>query len=293
MATELSKGNLFNPELSTDLMNKVKGKSSLAALSNQEPIPFNGITEFTFSLDNEIDIVAENGKKTHGGATIEAKTIVPIKVEYGARVSDEFMYGSEAVAMNIMKSFNDGFAKKVAKGFDIMGFHGVNPRNGLASSVIGTNHFDSEVSQTVTFVKADIEKNIEAGIALIEGSEGEVSGMAISPTARQALASLETSSGGRLYPELIFGKKVDSLNGLPIDVNKTVSYNNVDEVIVGDFESMFKWGYAKEIPTKVIEYGDPDNSGKDLQGYNQVYIRAEVYLGWGILDPDSFARVVA
>ena len=55
---------------------------------------------------------------------------------------------------------------------------------------------------------------------------------------------------------------------------------------------MFKWGYAKEIPMKVIEYGDPDNSGKDLQGYNQVYIRAEIYLGWGILDASSFARII-
>ena len=47
---------------------------------------------------------------------------------------------------------------------------------------------------------------------------------------------------------------------------------------------MFKWGYAKTIPTKLIEYGDPDNTGKDLQGYNQVYLRAEAYIGWGIMD---------
>ena len=55
---------------------------------------------------------------------------------------------------------------------------------------------------------------------------------------------------------------------------------------------MFKWGYSKDIPLKIIEYGDPDNSGKDLQGYNQVYIRAEIFMGWGILDANSFTRVV-
>ena len=55
---------------------------------------------------------------------------------------------------------------------------------------------------------------------------------------------------------------------------------------------MVKWGYAKQIPLEVIRYGDPDNSGKDLKGYNQVYLRAEIYLGWGILDKNSFARVV-
>ena len=43
----LSKGNLFNPELITDLINKVKGKSSLAVLSQQTPISFNGQKEIT------------------------------------------------------------------------------------------------------------------------------------------------------------------------------------------------------------------------------------------------------
>lgn len=64
MASILTKGSLFPAELVSEMFNKVKGKSSLAALSNQEPIPFNGKTEFTFTLDKEVDIVAENGKKT-------------------------------------------------------------------------------------------------------------------------------------------------------------------------------------------------------------------------------------
>ena len=46
MAT-LERGNLFQPELVTDLINKVKGKSTVAVLSAQRPIPFNGQKEFT------------------------------------------------------------------------------------------------------------------------------------------------------------------------------------------------------------------------------------------------------
>ena len=41
--------NLFDAVLVKDLMNKVKGKSSLAVLSGQTPIPFNGLKEFIFS----------------------------------------------------------------------------------------------------------------------------------------------------------------------------------------------------------------------------------------------------
>lgn len=58
-----SRGSLFDPTLVTDLITKVRGKSSLAVLSGQTPIPFNGLKEFIFSMDSEIDIVAENGKK--------------------------------------------------------------------------------------------------------------------------------------------------------------------------------------------------------------------------------------
>lgn len=59
MAT--NRGNLFDQTLVTDLMTKVRGKSSLAALCAQTPIPFNGLKEFVFSMDNDIDIVAEGG----------------------------------------------------------------------------------------------------------------------------------------------------------------------------------------------------------------------------------------
>ena len=49
----------------------------------------------TFTMDSEIDIVAESGAKSHGGISIDPITIIPIKVEYGARVSDEFLYAAE------------------------------------------------------------------------------------------------------------------------------------------------------------------------------------------------------
>lgn len=292
MATELSKGTLFDATLVTDLITKVKGASSLALLSSQTPIPFNGMKEFVFSMDSEIDVVAENGKKTHGGVTLEPVTIVPIKVEYGARISDEFMYASEEAKIDILKSFNDGFARKVAKGLDIMAFHGVNPRTGTASTVIGTNHFDSKVSQKVDFVAASANDNVESAIEMLTANEDTPTGMIMAPAMRSALAKLKDTDGRALFPELAWGATPSTLNGLTVNTNVTMSANqNKDRAIVGDFQNAFKWGYAKEIPMEIIRYGDPDNSGKDLKGYNQIYLRAEVYLGWGILDPSAFVRI--
>lgn len=283
---------IFSETLVADLMNKVRGKSSLAKLSAQEPIPFNGLKEFTFAMDKEIDIVAENGKKTEGGITVEPVTIVPIKFEYGARVSDEFMYAADDAKLQVLKAFNEGFAKKVAKGFDMAAFHGVNPRTGSASDVVGTNHFDNKVTQTVPYVAATCDENLDAIIAAVQGSDGDVTGIALSNTMGADMAKIKVN-GVRQYPEFRFGASPASLGGMAVDVNKTV-YNGAvkDHAIVGDFQNAFKWGFAKQIPLEIIPYGDPDNSGKDLKGYNQVYLRAEVYIGWGILVPAFFGRVV-
>lgn len=289
MAT--TRGNLFDPKVVSDIVSKVKGKSSLAVLSNRVPVSFNGNKEFTFSFDKEVDIVGEGGKKTAGGITLEPVVIVPIKFEYGARVTDEFMYATDEEKIEILKEFNDGFAKKIARGLDIAAFHGLNPRTGEASTVVGEKHFDSKITATVNYTEATPDANLEAAIALVENKDREVTGMVISPAMRTALAAMKNSANEKLYPEFAFGGKPTTLGATTLDINSTVATGGVDHAIVGDFENMFKWGYAKEVPMEIIEYGDPDNSGMDLKGYNQVYIRAEMYIGWGILDADSFARV--
>lgn len=286
----LSRGSLFDPELVTDLIDKVKGKSSLAILSQQTPIPFNGQKEFTFTMDSEIDVVAENGKKSHGGISLEPITIVPIKVEYGARISDEFLIASEEEKIDIIKAFNDGYAKKLARGLDLMAMHGINPRSGTASAVIGTNHFDSRITQTVEFNEANPDANIESAAQMIQASNGEISGMAMSPLFSAALANYKVN-GVKQFPELAWGANPGTVNGLRADINGTVSAAGDDLVILGDFADSFKWGYAKHIPLEIIKYGDPDGSGNDLKNYNQVYLRSETFLGWGIMDSESFAIV--
>lgn len=294
MAEVLSKATLFDPKLVSDLINKVKGKSSLAVLSAQTPIPFNGSKEFIFTMDSEIDIVAENGKYSHGGMSLEPVVIVPLKVEYGARVSEEFMTAAEEEQIEILKAFNEGFAKKLAKGLDIAAMHGINPRTGQASALIGENNFDSKVTQTVTYDSTTPDVNVEAAIALVEGSDGDVSGIAIAPAVRADLAAMTKSTGEKLYPDFAFGGQPASLGANRLDINKTVAYGDSgDKGIVGDFATMFKWGYSKEVTMEVIPYGDPDNTGVDLKGSGQVYIRARAHIGWGIFDGNSFARIIS
>ena len=296
MSDILSKGTMFPEELIPGFVQKTTGASALAKLCNAAPIPFNGMKEFTFQLDREVDVVAENGAKGKGGATFGSRTIVPLKIEYGARVSDEFLYASESEQLDVLSAFSDGFAMKAAKGIDLMAFHGINPRTGTASNVIGDNHFDKLITQVVTYAAASgtPDAAIEAAIALVQGSECDVNGLIMAPVFKSALAAMTKNGGEKLYPDLAWGNSPSTINGLRTESTTNLSANaSVDRALVGDFVNNFRWGYAKKIPIRVIQYGNPDNDSTlgDLQGHNQVYLRGEMFLGWGILNPAAFAMI--
>ncbi len=293
MPEVIKKGELFAPEIVTDLFNKVAGKSTLAKLAGTIPVPFNGSEIFTFSMDDEVNIVAENGVKPAGAISMAPVKVVPLKIEYGARVTDEFMYATEEKQLDVLKAFNDGYAKKVARAIDIMAMHGLNPRTKETSTLIGTNSFDTNTQvKKIVYDEAKIEDNIEDAIAEVNEAY-DVTGMAMSKSFSSALAKLKVN-GVKQYPELAWGANPGNVNGLAVDVNSTVSFNSSkDMAILGDFANAFKWGYAKEIPLEIIPYGDPDQSGKDLKANGQIYLRCETYIGWGIMDPTAFMRIEA
>ena len=298
MANVVSKGANFPVELVNEMINITRGKSSLAAMSGRTPLSFRGNQLFTFSLDKEVDLVAENGAKSNGGGTLGTVTMQPVKVEYGLRVSDEFMKCSEEERIPFLRTFAEGWAAKLARGLDIMAMHGVNPRTGTTSTQISAYAMDTLVTNTVTFAEASADANIEAAIALIEAADHEVNGLAMAPAMRTALAAMKkgTNSNESLFPELAWGNNPGVIRGLRADTNATVSFgSNTDRAIVGNFRDYFRWGYAEQMPIEVIEYGNPDNDAQagDLKGHNQVYIRGEAYLGWATLVPAAFARVVA
>ena len=281
----------FPSELVMDVFVNAQGHSSLAKLSRQEPLAFSGTDIMVFTLDGEVNLVAEGAAKGQHTGKNDAIKMVPLKVEYGQRVSDEFIRCSDEKRLDYMRAFTDGFGKKIARGLDIMALHGVNPATGTASALIGTNSLDTNTDvSAVTFVPGtpDPEGNINSGIAAL--GDFEFNGLAIDKTFASALADVKVN-GVPQYPELAWGANPDRIKGVASDVNSTVSAVTGMHGYMGDFENFFRWGYADIINFEVIEYGDPDNSGNDLKGYNQVYLRAEAWFGWAILDGAAFARI--
>ena len=294
MATILA-GTSFPAPVVTKMFDAVRGHSALAKLSDQTPIPFNGATEFVFNAAGEASIVAEGAAKPAGNATVTAKIIKPVKFVYQQRVSDEFMKAGDEVRLQYLTAFAEGFGKKIARGLDIAAIHGIDPATKAPASFKATNSFDGLVSNIVTYAAANIDANIDAAIQAI--TDGEVTGLALSPAAGAALAAIKVN-GVPQYPEFRFGQNPNAFYGMGSDVNSTVSVqetggSTTDHAIVGDFQNAFKWGYADNIPLEVIRYGDPDGTGHDLKQYNEVCLRAEAYIGWGILDADAFGIVQA
>ena len=282
----------FPAEMVKEVFVGAKGHSSIAKLCDQTPIAFSGTDIMTFSFDGEINLVGENEQKGEHTNSNDSVQIRPVKIEYGVRISDEFIKCSEEKRLEYLRGFSEGFSKKIARGVDIMVMHGTNPATGsLATTLIGNNSLDTNSDVTsITYDATDLEGNLTSAVTAI--GDYENTGMAFSKTFASGLAGIK-ENGISQYPQFKLGANPGAMNGIACDVNSTVGVVASEYAYVGDFKNAFKWGYADVINFDVIEYGDPDNSGKDLKGYNQVYLRAEAFVGWGILDGAAFARIEA
>ena len=260
-------------------------------MAGQEAIPFAGKDYFTFSLDSDVSIVGESAAKPAGDASVTPVTVKPIKVVYQSRVSNEFMYAADEAKLQVLRDFADAFAKRVGAALDKMAIHGVNPATGTVSAIIGQNYFDYKcASSAITYNQSTPDANLESAIAVLETNEYAPTGIGLAPAMRSALGAMKTTAGALLYPAFQFGG-VGDLGGIPVDSNVTISANGAtDRAIVGDFNA-FKWGFAKEIPLEIIEYGNPDGGSYDLKQANQILLRSEAWIGWGILDANAFCLI--
>ena len=290
MATITKSTNLFPAELVSEVFSKAKGHSSLAKLSNQTPIPFAGNTQMVFAMDGEASIVGEGDQKPAGDASFNPVTITPVKFVYQHRLTDEFTKMSEEQQLPYLEAFVDGFAAKIARALDICAFHGVNPATKTAVSSLAAKNFDMASIATVTTTAGKEDEDIDTAVQAITGEDGVVTGIAMAPAFSAALSKLKVN-GVVQYPEFRFGQNPEAFYGMASDVNNTVSFGtSKDLAVVGDFQNAFKWGYVENVPCEIIEYGDPDGQG-DLKRTNQIVLRAETYVGWGILDNASFKKI--
>lgn len=123
---------------------------------------------------------------------------------------------------------------------------------------------------------------------------GSTNGIAFDGGYAFSLAAQTNSDGYRLNPGLGLGN-FDNYEGLRAGRSTTVSgvpemTDTTIRAFVGNW-SLVRWGFQRNFPMELIEFGDPDNTGRDLKGNNEILIRSEAVIYVAIGDLDQFAKV--
>ena len=242
-----------------------------------------------FTGNSEAEVVAEGAQKSSYEETLTPVVGKRFKVQTTTRVSNELQWADEDAKLEITSKILADQAAAMGRVLDYVIYHAFDPKkkttldgfNALAKSAVGVTATDDRV--------ADIDS-----LAEVVSDEYDINGIAMSKTMANELRKIRVpSTGQRFYPEIPINLQVGNLDGIPAATSGTVNGRLITPAtgilaFLGDFR-LIKWGMVRDIWSEIIEYGDPDNTGKDLKGFNQIAYRTEAMYSYAILDPKGIA----
>ncbi|MGZ5422629.1 MAG: hypothetical protein ACXWDF_10695 [Aeromicrobium sp.] len=279
------------------IVEKTKTASTIAALSTQEPMRFGAATIVTFDDELTAEFVEESAAKSEDSAAPSSVIAIPHKAVVNFRTSDEFKIADEEYQLGILDKFEEKCARALGRGLDLGAYYRLNPRTGTAITA-WTNYLNTTTNRVETTATSEADLDVEAAAGLVIGDGYRPTGIAFDPSYAWTVSTARYNDGRKKYPELGLGVDVSSFEGLRASVSSTVSGKPVDgavadnnvKAIVGNYEQGIRWGIQKTFPFRMLEFGDPDNTGRDLAGHNEVLFRAEVIYAWYVF-VDQFAVI--
>ena len=243
-----------------------------------------------FNPTAEAEVVAEGGKKSGSEISTDPVVAKRAKIVATTRVSDELKWADEDNQLEIISNIIADQTAAAGRALDYIVYHAINPKTGLGLTGYTALTADKDV-HSVAKTDSPVDDIDSLSDALLDYG---INGIAMSRQFASELRKLRVpATGQRLYPEVPLSLNVGNLDGIPASVSGTVNGRLAKtptkvSAIMGDF-SAIKWGMVRDITAEVIEYGDPDNTGQDLKGYNQIAYRTEAVLAYAVLDPKAFA----
>ncbi|PPI08228.1 phage major capsid protein [Rathayibacter sp. AY1B8] len=285
----------FPTQIADGIVEKAKTGSTVAALSGQEAMRFGNVDLITFDDDLTAEFVEESGAKGSSDAKPSFVTALPRKAVVQMRTSDEFKHADEEYQTGILDRFADKCSLALARALDLGLYYRVNPRTGNAITT-WTNYLNTTTKRVEAGANADLDFEQAAGLVI--GAGYGVNGVAFDPKHAWTLSTARYADGRKKFPELGLGTDVTNFQGVNAAISTTVSGKPTDgsttdnkvRGIVGNFQSGIRWGVQRTIPFRVLEFGDPDNTGRDLAGHNENLLRAEIVYGWYVF-ADQFAVI--
>lgn len=277
------------------IVEKTKTGSTIAALSSQEPMRFGDVTIVTFDDDLTAEFVEESAAKSADDAAPSSVVAVPHKAVVNFRTSDEFVGADEDYQLGILDQFEAKCSRALSRALDLGAYYRINPRTGTAVSG-WTNYLNTTTNRVEMGANADLD--VESAAGLVIGDGYSPTGIALDPSYAWTLSTARYTDGRKKFPELGLGAAVSSFEGLRASVSSTVSGKPKDgdaadngvRAIIGNYEQGIRWGVQRTFPFRMLEFGDPDNTGRDLAGHNEVLFRAEVIFAWYVF-ADQFAVI--
>lgn len=267
----------------------------LSRLATADPELKVGSTDhFTFTGTPKAELVGEGANKSSEDGTPTKKTVKTYKVQITYRFSQELMWEDEDYQAGVVDGLVAKVAVAISRAVDLVAIHGINPKTGEISSDVA-DYFDKNGNGVARVVSTgDPQADLETAAGQLQSAGYVATGIAFDPVFAGSLAREKDSQNRPLYPELGLGFGFEAFQGLQAASSDTVSGRQELEssevaiqAIIGDFDA-FKWGVARELPLRTIEYGDPDGNG-DLQRTNEIAIRAEAVFGFAIMDGTAFS----
>lgn len=279
------------------IVEKTKTSGTIAALSSQEPMRFGDVTIVTFDDELTAEFVEQSGAKSADDAAPGSVVAVPHKAVVNFRTSDEFKIADEDYQLGILDAFELKCARALGRGLDLGAYYRLNPRTGTAITA-WTNYLNTTTNRVEITTASEPDLDFESAAGLVIGDGYRPTGVALDPTYAWTLSTARYADQRKKFPELGLGVDVSGFEGLRASVSSTVSGKPVDgavadnkvRAIVGNFEQGLRWGVQKTFPFRMLEWGDPDNTGRDLAGHNEVLFRAEVIFAWYVF-ADQFAVI--
>lgn len=292
----LQSTDLFLPtNIADGIVEKVKTGSTVAALSGQEAQRFGKTEIITFDDDLTAEFVEESAPKGSDDAKPDRVTAVPHKTVVQMRTSDEFKWAEEDYQLGVLKKYQEKCSRALARALDLGLYYRINPRTGNAIAT-WTNYLNTTTKRVEAGANADLD--FEAAAGLVIGDSYAVNGVAFDPKHAWTLSTARYADGRKKYPELGLGANLSAFEGVSASVSSTVSgkpkdgdaVDNKVRAILGDFAGGIRWGVQRQFPFRMLEFGDPDNAGRDLAGHNEILFRTEIVYGWYVF-ADRFAII--
>src|SRR5690554_2308996 len=256
----------FPTDIADGIVEKAKTGSTVAALSGQEPMRFGEVDIITFDDDLTAEFVEESGAKGADDAKPDHVTALPRKAVVQMRTSDEFLWADEDYQTGILERFGEKYSRALARGLDLGLYYRINPRTGNEIST-WTNYVNTTTKRVEAGDDADLD--FEAAAGLVIGAGYGVNGVAFDPQYAWTLSTARYEDGRKKFPELGLGAGITNFQGVNAAISITVSGKPTDgseadngvRAIIGNFQSGIRWGVQRSFPFRVLEYGDPDNTG--------------------------------